>query len=94
LRRPRVLPFSSLQMSQPGGSESPSAASLSPGRVATRRVYDGRVINLDQVPIDGLYAAGNVMGSPFGMTYGGPGGTLGPAMVFGYLAARHAAARS
>ena len=41
----------------------------------------------------GLYAAGNVMGSRFGMTYGGPGGTLGPAMVFGYLAGRHASAR-
>jgi hypothetical protein len=46
-----------------------------------------RVLDVDGDPIPGLYAAGNAMGSPFGMTYGGPGGTLGPAMVFGYLAA-------
>ena len=54
---------------------------------------DARVLDLDGEPIPGLYAAGNVMGSPFGMTYGGPGGTLGPAMVFGYLAGRHTANR-
>lgn len=54
----------------------------------------GRVISVDGEAIAGLYAAGNVMGSPFGMTYGGPGGTLGPAMVFGYLAARHAVSRN
>jgi succinate dehydrogenase/fumarate reductase flavoprotein subunit len=54
---------------------------------------DARVLDLDGNPIPGLYAAGNVMGSPFGMTYGGPGGTIGPAMVFGYLAGRHAAER-
>jgi succinate dehydrogenase/fumarate reductase flavoprotein subunit len=54
---------------------------------------DARVLDVDGAPIPGLYAAGNVMGSPFGMTYGGPGGTLGPAMVFGYLAGRNAAAR-
>ena len=53
---------------------------------------DARVLDLDGDPIAGLYAAGNVMGSPFGMTYGGPGGTIGPAMVFGFLAGRHAAA--
>ena len=65
-----------------------SARRAGRGSIPTRRVLD-----LDGEPIAGLYAAGNVMGSPFGMTYGGPGGTLGPAMVFGYLAGRHAAAR-
>jgi 3-oxosteroid 1-dehydrogenase len=55
---------------------------------------DARVLDVDGAPIEGLYAAGNAMGSPFGMTYGGPGGTLGPAMVFGYLAGRHAAQRT
>ncbi|WP_332880657.1 FAD-dependent oxidoreductase [Streptomyces sp. NBC_00564] len=52
---------------------------------------DARVLDLDGRVIEGLYAAGNVMASPFGMTYGGAGGTLGPAMVFGYLAGRHLA---
>jgi 3-oxosteroid 1-dehydrogenase len=51
---------------------------------------NARVINLDGEPIRGLYAAGNVS-SPTGAAYGGPGGTLGPAMTFGWLAGRHAA---
>jgi hypothetical protein len=50
------------------------------------------VIDVDGTPIGGLYAAGNVMSSAMGMTYGGGGGTLGPGMVFGFLAGRHAAA--
>jgi len=54
---------------------------------------DARVIDVDGVPIDGLYAVGNVMASPMGMTYGGAGGTLGPGMVFGFRAGRHAARR-
>jgi len=54
---------------------------------------DARVLDVDGAPIDGLYAAGNVMASVLGMTYGGAGGTLGPAMVFGFLAGRHAAGR-
>ena len=53
-----------------------------------------RVLDLDLNPIDGLYAAGNVMASMMGMTYGGGGGTLGPGMVFGYLAGKHAAQRN
>jgi predicted oxidoreductase len=54
---------------------------------------NARVLDMDGEPIPGLYAAGNVMASPFGMTYGGPGGTLGPGMTFGFLAGRHAAGR-
>jgi 3-oxosteroid 1-dehydrogenase len=52
---------------------------------------NGQVLDVDGRPIAGLYAAGNAMASVMGMTYGGAGGTLGPALVFGYLAGRHAA---
>lgn len=52
-----------------------------------------RVLDLDKKPIPGLYAAGNVMASPMGMTYGGGGGTLGPGMVFGWLAGMDAGMR-
>jgi succinate dehydrogenase/fumarate reductase flavoprotein subunit len=54
---------------------------------------DARVLDVDGVVIPGLYAAGNVMASAMGMTYGGGGGTLGPGMVFGYRAGRSAAKR-
>ena len=39
----------------------------------------------------GLYAAGNASGPVVGHTYRGPGGTIGRAMTFGYLAALHIA---
>lgn len=50
-----------------------------------------RVLRDDGSPIAGLYAAGNTSASVMGRTYPGPGSTLGPAMVFGMLAGRHAA---
>lgn len=50
---------------------------------------DAQVLDVDGDPIPGLYAAGNAAASVFGMTYGGAGGTLGPACVFGYRAGRH-----
>ena len=43
--------------------------------------------------IEGLYACGNDAASIFRGTYPGPGTTLGPAMVFGWRAAHHAARR-
>ena len=52
---------------------------------------NANVLDVDGRPIPGLYAAGNVMSSPMGMTYGGAGGTIAPGMVFGFLAGRHAA---
>tara|TARA_B100001094_G_scaffold194835_1_gene188728 strand:+ start:52669 stop:54282 length:1614 start_codon:yes stop_codon:yes gene_type:complete len=52
-----------------------------------------RVLSLNGGVIDGLYAAGNAMAAPTGMVYGGAGGTIGPAMTFGYIAGKAAANR-
>lgn len=72
------------------------AVQVRPGALGTkggpRTDGHARVLDLDGDVIPGLYAAGNVMASAMGMTYGGAGGTLGPGMVFGYAAGRHAAA--
>jgi succinate dehydrogenase/fumarate reductase flavoprotein subunit len=53
-----------------------------------------QVIREDGTPIDGLYACGNDMDSLMAGTYPAPGITLGPAMTFGYIAARHAAGKA
>ena len=45
---------------------------------------DGRVLHVGGRPIPGLFAAGNAMAGVTGKAYGGAGGTLGPAMTFGY----------
>ena len=54
----------------------------------------GRVLRKDGSVVPGLYAAGNNTASVMGRTYPGPGSTIGPAMVFGMLGGRHAAARA
>jgi 3-oxosteroid 1-dehydrogenase len=46
----------------------------------------GRVLAGDGTPIPGLYGAGNCVASPTGQGYFGAGGTVGPALTFGWLA--------
>jgi 3-oxosteroid 1-dehydrogenase len=53
-----------------------------------------RVLREDGSVNAGLYAAGNTSAAVMGHTYAGPGATIGPAMVFGYLAAAHLAAQN
>ena len=70
---------------------------LGPGALDTKGgpVTDefGRVIAVSGEPIPGLYGAGNCVASPAGQAYWGPGGTIGPAVTFGAIAGRHAAAQ-
>lgn len=56
-------------------------------------VADGRarVRRPDGSVIDGLYAIGNTAGNAFGASYPGAGATIGQGLVFGMLAAEHAA---
>ncbi|WP_114860725.1 FAD-binding protein [Azospirillum brasilense] len=55
---------------------------------------DGQVLGESGDPIRGLYACGNDMASIMAGTYPGPGTTLGPALVFAYRVAMHAAGKS
>lgn len=52
----------------------------------------GQVLRPDGAEIPGLYATGNASAAVMGNEYAGAGATIGPAMVFGYLAMERAAA--
>ncbi|WP_068054662.1 3-oxosteroid 1-dehydrogenase [Nocardia xishanensis] len=71
------------------------AVEMVPGDLGTKGglVTDehSRVLCADGAPIAGLYAAGNNSAAVMGNSYAGAGATIGPAMVFGYIAANHLA---
>jgi 3-oxosteroid 1-dehydrogenase len=50
-----------------------------------------RVLRQDDTVVPGLYATGNTSAAVMGRSYAGAGATIGPAMAFGYVAARHIA---
>ncbi|MGV0874590.1 3-ketosteroid-delta-1-dehydrogenase [Mycolicibacterium sp. XJ879] len=50
-----------------------------------------RVLREDGSVIEGLYAIGNTAANAFGAAYPGAGATIAQGLVFGYIAARHAA---
>jgi 3-oxosteroid 1-dehydrogenase len=71
------------------------AVDVIPGDVST---YGGivtdvnsRVVRADGSVIEGLYATGVSTASPMGRVYPGAGASVGPSMVFGFIAAKHAA---
>ena len=91
--------------SDPGVKPNPNLAPLTKPPFYSVKVWPGdlgtkgglltdehaRVLDKKGNLIKGLYAAGNTSASVMGHTYPGPGSTIGPAMVFGMLAGRHAA---
>lgn len=68
------------------------AIALYPGEIGTKGGLwcdeRARVLREDGSAIAGLYAIGNCSAAVMGKTYAGAGSTLGPAMTFGYIAAR------
>lgn len=71
------------------------AIPIHPGDIGTKggvlTDVNGQALDKSGAPIPGLYVIGNSAASVMGSKYPGAGATLGPAMTFGYLAAKHIA---
>lgn len=74
------------------------AVKLWPGDIGSAMGLVGdehaRLLRRDGSAIEGFYACGNDLQSIMGGVYPGPGITIGPAIVFGAIAGRHAAERA
>ena len=89
------------------GLPNPNLGPIGPGPFYALKLYPGdigaamgwacnehaQVLNAQGEPIGGLYAVGNDMHSIMGGVYPAPGITLGPGLVFAYLAAEHMSGR-
>jgi 3-oxosteroid 1-dehydrogenase len=53
-----------------------------------------RVLRSDGTVVPGLYAVGNTSAAVMGRSYAGAGATIGPAMTFGFVAAKHLATQA
>lgn len=71
------------------------AVQVVPGDLGTcggvRADRHARALRADGTAIEGLYVIGNAAGNAFGRVYPGPGATIGQGLVFGHIAALHAA---
>jgi len=74
------------------------AVRLYPGDIGAATGFatdtQARMLDAQGEVIAGLYAAGNDMHSSMGGVYPGPGITIGPGLVFAYIAAQHAVQRA
>lgn len=101
------IPYDRMQGDPEHRGPNPCVAPIGPGPYYAIRVVPGslgtfaglqvdehaRALDADGQPVPGLYAAGNDMTSVMGGHYPSGGITLGPALVFGYILAHHAAGR-
>lgn len=84
------------------GYDNPNLGSISKGPFYACKIYPGDLgtkggivanehgqVLRNNRPIEGLYAIGNCSASVMGRVYPGPGSSIGPTTVFGYISANH-----